>query len=76
MHPVTFKNSNCMFAKDQPEYLPLPANKTEDGRVTTCWKFTLKERLWILFSGKFYLQILTFNNPLQPLKMSIKNLCE
>lgn len=73
MHPIAFKESNCTFAQDQPEYIPLPAHKDADGRVTTCWEFTFKERLWILFSGRFYLQMLTFNKPLQPLKMSIKN---
>jgi len=59
-----------IYAKDQPEYLPLPAHRSEDGCVTTRWRLTWKERLQLLFSGELYLQILTFNDPLQPTKMS------
>lgn len=58
MKPVTFTECNYVYAKDQPEYLPLPALKTEDGTVTSCWALTLCERLRILFSGKIWCSIL------------------
>ena len=75
MEPVTFKEYNIIFAKNQPEYLPLPAHvcNTDDRIVTTCWKLTWKERLQILFSGQFYFQQMTFGHPLQPQKPSIRN---
>jgi len=68
MKPINDKSQNVIFAENQPEYLPLPAHKTEDGEVTTCWKLSWKERIRALFIGKMYLKTLTFNKPLQPLK--------
>jgi len=73
MKIIEFKECNTVYAKDQPQYLPLPAHKTKDGVVTSCWGFNLKERLVVLFTGRVFLQTLTFNNPLQPLKMSVTN---
>lgn len=69
MKPVYFKEANITFAKDQPQYLPLPAERSEDGMVTTCWQMSFKERIKVLFTGKVWLQTLTFNNPLQPQKL-------
>ncbi len=73
MTGIDFQNSNRMIAKDQPEYLTLPAHvsATTEGTVTTCWKPTLKERLKLVFGGAIWLQVLTFCKPLQPLKMSV-----
>lgn len=58
-----------VFAKDQPEYLQLPAFRDEYGAVTMRWKLTIRERLRILLSGDLWLSVLTFNNPLQPVKL-------
>ena len=71
MKPIEFQEQNCVYAKDQPEYLPLPAHKTEDGVVISCWALTLRERFKILFSGKIWWSILTFNNPIHPQRPSI-----
>jgi hypothetical protein len=71
MRPIDFPEKNCTFAKNQPEYLPLPAYKSPDGEVISCWGLTLKERVKVLFAGKLWLRILTFNNPLQPQRPSI-----
>jgi len=73
MQPVKFKGSNIVFAENQPEYLPLPAFKDESGEVVTCWKMTWRERLKFLFSGRLYLRVLTFNQPLQPQLPCIEN---
>lgn len=60
-----------VLAKDQPEYLQLPANY--DGMtVETVWKMTLRERLTSLFSGKVYVDILTFGKPMQPVRVSME----
>lgn len=59
-----------VYAKDQPEYLPLPSYKTTDGRVLTRWRLTLGERIRVFLSGDVYLQVLTFNRPLQPVKLT------
>lgn len=71
MHPITFKEANTMFAKDQPQYSPLPSHKTEDGIVTSCWKFTWKERLIALFTGRIFVSQMAFNQPLQPLRLAV-----
>lgn len=71
MTPIRFPECNYTFAKDQPEYLPLPVYKDEDSIVTSCWKFTWKERFKFILSGKLWLQQMTFGTPLQPQKPSI-----
>jgi hypothetical protein len=68
VRPVEFAEQNCVFAKNQPEYLPLPTHKTEAGEVISCWALTWKERFKILFTGRLWLSVLTFNAPLQPLR--------
>lgn len=73
MEIIKFKECNCTYAKDQPEYLPLPAHKTNDGIVTSCWKLSWLDKLIILFSGRVWLRLMTFNNPVQPQLMSVKN---
>jgi hypothetical protein len=75
MKPIEFPGSNVVFAKDQPEYLPLPACRripvNSNGEITTCWKLSWKERISILLHGKLWLSIWTFYNPLQPISLSI-----
>lgn len=68
MTPIKFPEANVTFAKDQPEYQPLPAFKknSPQGEVVSCWKLSLKERLRILFTGKLWVSLYTFNNPLTP----------
>jgi len=68
MKAIEFKEQNIVFAKDQPEYIPLPALKIESpyGEVISCWKLSFKERLEVLFKGKIWLSLVTFNKPLTP----------
>lgn len=73
MIAIEFDGYNVVYAKNQPEYLPLPAHKTEEGIVTTCWELTPKERVELLETGKIYLRQMTFNSPLQPVLMTIEN---
>jgi hypothetical protein len=72
MRPIDFPGSNSMFAKDQPKYVPLPALRLHDGQVTCCWQLSWRERLTLLFTGKLWHTVLTFNRPLQPQMMSVK----
>ena len=71
MKPVYFNGCNTEYGKSQPEYLSLPAHKTTDGIVTSCWQMNLKERLKVLFLGKIFLRLMTFNQPLQPQLISV-----
>jgi hypothetical protein len=66
MKLIEFKEQNIIIAKDQPEYLPLPARRSDDGQVICCWKLSIKERIKLLFTGRVWHIILTFNEPLQP----------
>jgi hypothetical protein len=74
MKPIKFKECNAVFAKDQPQYLQLPAHRdfSQWSIITSCWKLTWLERFEIFFKGKFWFQQVTFKNPLQPQKPSIK----
>jgi len=71
MKIITFPECNTTYAKDQPEYLPLPAHKTNNGVVTSCWGLSFWERLKVALLGRIYLKVLTFNKPLQPLKLMV-----
>ncbi len=71
MRPIKFKQTNVTFAKDQPEYIPLPAWKGEDGTVISCWELNGRERFKLLCGGKIWLRMLTFNKPLQPQRLSV-----
>jgi hypothetical protein len=58
-----------IYAKDQPEYIPLPMWNGPAGLRLSRWKLTWKERLQILIGGSIWLQVLTFDRPLQPVRM-------
>lgn len=69
MKPIEFKDQNVIYAKDQPEYNPLPAHKSEDGIVTSCWQLDKEDLDEINKTGKIWLSQLTFNKPLQPVNI-------
>lgn len=74
MTPKQFKEVNVTFAKDQPEYQPLPAfiNDSTQGEVITCWNLSFRERLRVLFKGEIWLSLLSFNKPVTPSFMTTK----
>lgn len=73
MKPIKFKEVTKIYAEDQPEYIPLPvhARKNINGEVISCHKLTFRERLKILFTGKIWCSVWTFNKPLQPIKLTV-----
>jgi hypothetical protein len=71
MKPSHFPQANCAFAKDQPQYIPLPAHRDQDGAVTSCWRALLWERVVFLFTGRIWLRQLTFTTPLQPIRLAV-----
>jgi len=73
MKPTEFSGQNVIFAKDQDEYLDLPAHVAKDGVVTSCWGLSWSERLQVLFTGKVYTQLLTFNKGLTPQALYVEN---
>lgn len=74
MEPTEFKGFNVVFARDQPEYSPVPAHINRDnGVMIACWKLSFKERVKVLFTGKIWQKVMTFNRPLQPQLLSCKS---
>lgn len=73
MRPIKFKGHNCVYAEEQEAYLSLPAYKHGDpwGSVSSCWKLTVFERLKVLFTGKVYSTLLSFNKPLMPQRLDV-----
>jgi len=73
MKPIEFKDRNVVFAKDQTEYEPLPALRlnTPEGEVISCWKMSFKERIKVLFTGRIWLSLMSFNKPLTPSYLSV-----
>ena len=71
---IEFKEQNIIYAKDQKPYLPLPAFKadTPEGEVVSCWELSFIERIRILFTGKMWVSLMSFNKPLTPSFFSTK----
>lgn len=72
MKPIHFREVNVTFAKEQPQYNPLPAWRGIDGTVISCWRMTWRERFRVLFTGHVWVRMLTFNRPLQPLNLGVE----
>jgi len=71
-----FEDLERVYAKDQPEYIPLPClpvNETDGtGTIIERWSFTWRERLAIFFGRDLFVQVMTFEKPLQPIHLSIE----
>lgn len=68
MKPIKFPEANVTYAENQPEYQPLPAfkNDSQKGEVISCWQLSFRERMRILFTGKLWVSLMSFNKPLTP----------
>jgi hypothetical protein len=68
MKPIEFPEQNCVYAKDQPEYMPLPAFRDDapTGDIISCWKLSPLERMRILLTGKMWVSLRMFGQPLTP----------
>ena len=73
MKPLNFDGANVVFAANQPEYIPLPAEYRggKSGEILTCWELTPDELKTVLEIGKIWLGVLTFGQPLQPVILSV-----
>ena len=74
MNISEFPEQNVVFARDHPEYLPLPAHRHHDaaGTITCCWRLSWRERWRVLLTGRIWHQVLTFHQPLQPQLLSLE----
>lgn len=74
MEPIKFEGANVVFGADQPEYRPLPAEsvgKPEIGQINTCWELSPDELKKVQETGRIYVSLLTFGQPLQPVLISV-----
>lgn len=74
MKPIVPPLCNVTYAKDQPEYTPLPAYRDDTDPTTslvTLWELSDDELIEVQKTKKIYLKVLTFNKPLQPLLLSV-----
>lgn len=71
MKPIEFNEQNVVYAKDQPEYTPLPGFKNEAGDLVTCWELTEDEIRFIIETKQLWIAVKTFNQPLQPIFCSV-----
>ena len=70
MKPTRFEETNITYAEDQPQYIPLPGHVSEDGEATFCFELSEEEKQQIAETGVIWLSVLTFNQPLQPIRLS------
>lgn len=62
-----------VFAKNQPEYTPLPAGVSPDGTVMTEWELSAEDLAVLLNGGRVRLWIHTFGQRLQPVSIEAVN---
>lgn len=74
MKPVEFPGVNVASAKDQPEHMPSPAMKIPKdphGLVITRWQLSPEELERVKETGTIHLSILMFDQPLQPVLLTV-----
>lgn len=73
MKPIHFPETNVMYGRDQSEYLPLPAFTDFDKLVVHCWYLSFWERVKLLFTGRLWITVFTFNEKPQPIKPQVNS---
>lgn len=71
MKAKQFKEVNAVYGENQPEYYPLPAYKSEDGTAVFCFELDEEERKKIAETGELWVALRTFNQPLQPICVTV-----
>jgi hypothetical protein len=72
MTPVEFPEQNKTWAKDQPEYRPLPSF-CNDRETISCWQLDWRERVSVLLRGRIWLRQSNFGRALQPQLLQIES---
>lgn len=70
MKAIEFEHHNVVFAKDQKEYLPLPAFAQPNGLVTFCMELDDQEYEEIKKTKMLKLTVLTFGRSAQPIRVT------
>lgn len=72
MKPIEFPEQTIVWAKNQPEYRPLPAY-TNETETISCWALTWRERLTLLRTGRLWFRQKNFGRALQPQLPSVES---
>jgi hypothetical protein len=69
------ESKEVVYAKDQPEYIPLRTLKSDGpmGAVISRWTLTQEQRIAVVNGADIFLELSTFGNPLQPIRMAISD---
>ena len=68
------ESQELVYAKNQPEYIPLRTlrnNSDEMGGVVSRWTLTPEQRKLVAEGADIFLELSTFREPLQPIRMAI-----
>lgn len=60
-----------VFAKDQPEYNPLPASVDGNGLVMTEWEPSAEDLATLVNGGRVRIWLHTHGQPLQPIGVEV-----
>jgi hypothetical protein len=66
-----YEDIEVVYARNQPEYLPLRTLKSDSGYVLSRWTLTDEQRRAVLNGDDIYLTLFTFNQPLQPISIFV-----
>lgn len=67
------EHHEIIFAKDQPEYIPLRVlrGNTREVPVLSRWALTAAQRKAVSDGADIFLELSTFNGPLQPIRLAL-----
>lgn len=71
MTPIKFPEANTTYGANQAEYEPLPTLKFDSGEIVACFELSDDEIEKIKETKCIWLSVQTFNQPLQPLFLTV-----
>lgn len=71
MKPIIFKEANYKFTNVDGQEVPVFKSNCKKGIFVSCHKFSIKERLYVLFFGKIWFSQATFNAKPKPFLLTI-----
>lgn len=69
------EDQEVIYAKDQPQYIPLRTLKANGhmGQVVSRWTLTPEQRKAVAEGADIFLEISTFHQPLQPIRIAVSD---
>lgn len=71
MEIIELPGMNFTYAKDQPEYLPLPVRKFPKGETIACYELSDEDLAEMNRTRKMYISQWTFNGGYQPIRPAL-----